>query len=244
LEVLDRRLNRDIRFAHRQQLTHEWVPFSSIIELWGERAVDFLRADLGAGRLPHVLFVHFDFKLCWIRRQSEPVIRSEVFERFWVPRADFVSWCKRWNLPIDQAAGFAGEIPEAPLAPIASVAPVAVPPVAAVAPVAPVAPVTPTPPVADATVVAQPSTEPPQLERRNQPKRRNTWETRTVLAALKEPFGVKMDDDDDTIKQKTADVTTNQLEDVVGAYCKSKNQLRYPDRSTIERVTGRRPRNS
>jgi hypothetical protein len=96
--------------------------------------------------------------------------------------------------------------------------------------------------VANATVVAQPSTEPPQL--RGTPKRRNTWPTRTVLAALKDGYGVEMDDDDDAIKEKTADATTDQLEEAVGAYCRLKNRPECPDRSTIERVTGRRPRNS
>jgi hypothetical protein len=110
LNLRDRRLNRDIRFAHRQGLTHDWVPVRAVIELWGDRAIDFLRADLRAGRLPHALLVHFDFKLIWIKPESEFYIRPEVFERLWIPRADFVGWCTRWGLPIEQAVDFAGKI--------------------------------------------------------------------------------------------------------------------------------------
>jgi hypothetical protein len=108
--MFDRRLNRELRFQHQQKLTHDWIPFRAIVELWGDRAVEFLRTDLRSGRLPHTLFIHAGSRLQWVCAEGEPYIGREALDHCWIPRADFMEWCARWGLPVDDASSFSGEI--------------------------------------------------------------------------------------------------------------------------------------
>jgi hypothetical protein len=212
-DAIWRRYNREIRFRHKQGITHNWISFRSIVELWSDRAELFLRADLKAGRLPHTLFIHAGSKLQFIPPEGESFIGPEARDCCWIPRADFAAWCERWSLPIEQAAEFASEVAivdvaEAPIVPAVAAAP----------------------------AVTQPPTESPQR------RERRTRQTNLVLAALRERYGVLLTDDVETVKGKTENASLPDLVAIVQSHCERKNlpEARWPSDSTIARVTGRK----